>query len=218
MEKTETGLELIKKYFPALSELQLQQLEALNELYKDWNQRINVISRKDVDSIYEKHVLHSLSVAKFFQFADGTEILDLGTGGGFPGVPLAILFPNCSFLLIDSIGKKIKVVESISLSLGLKNTKAGHLRVEEIRKRKFDFVLTRAVASLEVLWKWSIPLMLDHPKARVAHDQGLICLKGGDLSREISACGCNPQIMEIHAVFPMEYFREKYILFVQPST
>jgi 16S rRNA (guanine527-N7)-methyltransferase len=215
MEKTETGLELIKTYFPGLSDLQLQQFGALNEQYKDWNQRINVISRKDIDSIYEKHVLHSLAVAKFFQFADSTELLDLGTGGGFPGIPLAILFPNCSFLLIDSIGKKIKVVEAISSALGLKNIEALPIRVEELRKRKFDFVLTRAVASLEIIWKWTIPLMRVNPKARSTHSQGLISLKGGDLSKEIAACGCNAQIMEIHAFFPLEYFRQKYVLFVQ---
>ena len=137
----------------------MSNLEALEGLYKEWNEKINVISRKDIDGLYEKHVLHSLSIAAVFKFQPGTEIIDLGTGGGFPGIPLAIFFPEVKFHLVDSIAKKLKVVEAVAESIGLKNITTQHTRAEEIKNRKFDFVVSRAVAPLKDLWKWSKPLL-----------------------------------------------------------
>jgi 16S rRNA (guanine527-N7)-methyltransferase len=209
MEKTKANLELITKYFPHLSPLQLEQLAALEDLYKDWNSKINLISRKDIDSIYRNHVLHSLSIAAAFRFENGSEILDIGTGGGFPGIPLAIFFPALRFHLVDSIGKKIKVVEAIAAGIGLTNISVENGRAEKITKRKFDAAVSRAVAPLKELWLWAKPLL---HKGKTRQGCGLICLKGGDLSTEISACGCHPRILDIHAIFPEEYFRQKFIL------
>ncbi|MFI5131706.1 MAG: 16S rRNA (guanine(527)-N(7))-methyltransferase RsmG [Chitinophagales bacterium] len=152
-------MEIILKYFSDFTPTQADQLSALEGLYKEWNEKINVISRKDIDSLYEKHVLHSLSIAVVFDFHPGTEILDLGTGGGFPGIPLAIYFPEVKFHLVDSIAKKLKVVDAITDSLGLSNITTQHSRVEEIRNGKFDFVVSRAVAPLKDLWNWSSPLL-----------------------------------------------------------
>jgi 16S rRNA (guanine527-N7)-methyltransferase len=209
-------MEIILKYFTDFTDQQLRQFEALESLYKDWNNNINVISRKDIDSLYEKHVLHSLSIAAAFEFADGTEIIDIGTGGGFPGLPLALFFPQVQFHLVDSIAKKLKVVEAIAKEIGLKNLTTQHTRAEEIKNRKFDFAVSRAVALLRDLWKWSKPL-LKNPKSKIQNPKfspGLICLKGGDLSAEISESGTRPRIMEISSIFPEEFFREKYILYV----
>ncbi|WP_241237984.1 16S rRNA (guanine(527)-N(7))-methyltransferase RsmG [Pseudoflavitalea rhizosphaerae] len=213
MEEAEKKLGLIIKYFGDFSETQLQQLAALEALYADWNEKINVISRKDFDSLYEKHVLHSLAIAAAFEFQPGAVIGDLGTGGGFPGIPLAIFFPEVKFHLVDSIGKKIKVVQAVAEGLGLKNVTAQHARMEEIKNRKFDFVVSRAVAPLKELWTWSKPLL---KKAQPNQEQkpGLICLKGGDLAQEISESGCKPRIMEVHEIFGEEYFKEKYLLYV----
>ncbi|HEV3252121.1 MAG TPA: 16S rRNA (guanine(527)-N(7))-methyltransferase RsmG [Puia sp.] len=212
MEKATANLELISKYFPRLSPRQLEQMAALEELYKDWNRKINIISRKDIDNIYRNHVLHSLSIAAAFKFENGTEILDIGTGGGFPGIPLAIFFPASRFHLVDSIGKKIKVVEAIAAAVGLTNLSAEHTRAEKITKKKFDAAVSRAVAPLKELWHWSKPLL---NKSKNRESYGLLCLKGGDLSMEISDCGCHPRILDIQAIFREEYFRQKFILQVQ---
>ena len=209
-------MEIILKYFTDFTEQQLNQFKALEPLYKDWNSKINIISRKDIDGLYEKHVLHSLSIAAAFDFADGTEIIDIGTGGGFPGIPLAIFFPQVQFHLVDSIAKKLKVVEAVAKEIDLKNITTQHTRAEEIKNRKFDFAVSRAVAPLKDLWRWSKPL-LKNPKSQISNPKlspGLICLKGGDLAQEISESGTRPRIMEIREIFPEEFFREKYILYV----
>lgn len=211
MEKAEKGLELITRYFSDFTPTQMHQWRALEALYLDWNEKINVISRKDTEGLYLKHVLHSLSIAAAFEFSPGMQVLDLGTGGGFPGIPLAIFYPDVQFLLVDSIGKKIKVVEAIAHELSLSNVTALHSRVEDIRNRKFDFVVSRAVAPLGSLWKWSKLLL---KKKSPEQQGGLICLKGGDLAEEISASGCKPRIMELTDIFEEDYFKEKYLLFV----
>jgi len=205
-------MEIILKYFSDFSETQLNQLRSLESLYKEWNEKINVISRKDIDGLYEKHVLHSLSIAAAFEFSPGATIIDLGTGGGFPGIPLAIFFPEVRFHLVDSIAKKLKVVEAVAENAGLKNITTQHTRVEEIKGKKFDFVVSRAVAPLKDLWRWSKPLLKTQPGAN--QPPGLICLKGGDLSIEIQESATRPRIMEIHDIFPEEYFKEKFILYV----
>ena len=148
-------MELIKKYFPGLTETQVSQFEALMPLYAEWNEKINVISRKDIENLYEHHVLHSLAIAKFMNFKDGTRFLDLGTGGGFPGVPMAILLPECNFVLVDSINKKLNVINEVAQAIGLKNIVTRHSRVEDLKKEKFDFVITRAVATIDKLLLWS---------------------------------------------------------------
>ncbi|MBL7739576.1 MAG: 16S rRNA (guanine(527)-N(7))-methyltransferase RsmG [Chitinophagaceae bacterium] len=206
-------MEIILKYFADFTPEQLAQLKALEALYTEWNEKINVISRKDIEGLYEKHVLHSLSIAAAFEFQPGAEVVDLGTGGGFPGIPLAIFFPEVKFHLVDSIAKKLKVVEAVAEGIGLKNVTTQHTRVEEIKGRKFDFVVSRAVAPLKDLWKWSRPLLKTGMNTAV-QAPGLICLKGGDLAMEIQESGTRPRIMEIHDIFPEEYFREKYILCV----
>jgi 16S rRNA (guanine527-N7)-methyltransferase len=226
-------MEIILKYFSDFTKEQLKQLTDLEKLYKDWNSKINVISRKDIDSLYEKHVLHSLSIAAIFDFAPGTEIVDIGTGGGFPGIPLAIYFPEVKFHLVDSIAKKLRVVDAIAKEIGLKNIIIENTRVEGITKRspravkKFDFAVSRAVAPLKELWSWSKPLLKksqfelqksEHAKAHNtelgAMRPGLICLKGGDLAKEIQESSTKPGIIEVFEIFPEEYFRGKYILFV----
>lgn len=220
MEKAEEKLGLILKYFAEITPEQIRQLAALETLYKEWNSKINVISRKDDDSLYEKHVLHSLSIAAAFDFVKGMQVLDLGTGGGFPGIPLAIFFPETHFHLADSIGKKIKVVQAVAEGIGLKNVTAQHTRAEEIKNKKFDAVVSRAVAPLGDLWRWSKPLLKPAVSTAPSYREGLvvprglICLKGGDLSQEIAESGCRPRIMEIFEIFPEPGFREKYILYV----
>ncbi len=209
-------MEVILKYFTDFTGQQIRQFKALEPLYKDWNSKINIVSRKDIDSLYEKHVLHSLSIAAAFDFADGAEIIDIGTGGGFPGIPLAIFFPEVQFHLVDSVAKKLKVVEAVAREIHLKNLTTQHTRAEEIKSRKFDFAVSRAVAPLKDLWRWSNPL-LKNLKSQISNPKfspGLICLKGGDLAQEISESGTRPRIMEIWEIFPEEFFREKYILYV----
>lgn len=190
-----------------------------------------MISRKDIDGLYEKHVLHSLAIAAAFQFEPGMEILDIGTGGGFPGIPLAIFFPDVKFFLADSIAKKLKVVDAVAEGLELKNVTTQHIRVEEIKNRKFDFVVSRAVAPLKDLWRWSKPLLKksheslaqsreseNNSELRTMNSElpspGLICLKGGDLTTEIHDSGTRPRVMEITDLFDEEYFKMKYLLFV----
>jgi len=223
-------MQVILKYFSDFTPEQLKQFVALETLYKEWNSKINVISRKDIDGLYEKHVLHSLAIAAVFQFEDGMEILDLGTGGGFPGIPLAIYFPAVKFHLVDSIAKKLKVVDAIAESLGLINVTTQHTRVEEIRNRKFDFVVSRAVAPLKDLWRWSRPLLKNkgqgtrHKSAELDSElrtlnfeispAGLICLKGGDITNEIQESGTRPRVIGIADLFNEEYFREKYLLYI----
>ena len=205
-------MDIILKYFSDFTETQLQQFAALDELYKDWNSKINVTSRKDIDALYEKHVLHSLAIAAVTDFKPGTQIIDIGTGGGFPGIPLAIFFPEVNFHLVDSIAKKLKVVEGVAEGIGLKNITTQHTRAEEIKNRKFDFVVSRAVAPIKELWKWGKPLIRKGNEQELPN--GLICLKGGDLGNEISESGLRPRMIAIEDIFKEEYFREKYLLHV----
>ncbi|RFM29128.1 16S rRNA (guanine(527)-N(7))-methyltransferase RsmG [Deminuibacter soli] len=203
---------LILQYFGDFTEPQLQQFAALDELYTDWNSKINVISRKDIDSLYLNHVLHSLTIAAFVEFKPGMEIIDIGTGGGFPGIPLAIFFPEVQFHLVDSINKKLKVVAGVAEAIGLKNVTTQHTRVEEIKNRKFDFAVSRAVAPLRSLLQWSNPLV--RKGHDLEHANGLICLKGGDLAAEISETKARPHVVSIYDIFPEEYFQEKFLLHV----
>ena len=220
MEKAPANLELITQYFADFTPEQLQQLAALESLYNDWNSKINVISRKDIEGLYEKHVLHSLSIAAVFEFPANASVIDIGTGGGFPGIPLAIFFPEVQFHLVDSIGKKLKVVNSVAAGLGLLNVTTQHIRAEDIKSRKFDFAVSRAVAPLGELWKWAKPLLKKPAPSTNGSDfdvtpgPGLICLKGGDLTQEIQESGCRPRLIEISELFDREYFKEKFLLFV----
>ncbi|MFT4203217.1 MAG: 16S rRNA (guanine(527)-N(7))-methyltransferase RsmG [Chitinophagaceae bacterium] len=204
--------QIIYKYFDDFTDRQKEQFDALADLYLDWNSKINVISRKDIDSLYQKHVLHSLAIAATVNFADGTQIIDIGSGGGFPGIPLAIFFPDVEFLLVDSIGKKLKVVDAVAEGIGLQNVQTLHTRVEDIKNRKFDFAVSRAVAPLSNLWYWSKRLLKKTGQSSILN--GLISLKGGDLAQEIHDSGLRPKIKEISHIFPEPYFQEKYILHV----
>ena len=216
MESTPEKLELIERYFGDFNAHQLEQFRKLEPLYKEWNAQINVISRKDIDSIYLHHVLHSLSIAAIADFQPGTRIIDIGCGGGFPGVPLAIFFPEVKFLLVDSIGKKLKVVEAVCEGAGIHNITTAHSRVEDLKKTSFHFAVSRAVAPLKDLWKWSSPLIKKRqptdPENPMAH--GLICLKGGDLAQEIFESGVRPRMMPIFKIFAEPYFEEKFVLHV----
>jgi 16S rRNA (guanine527-N7)-methyltransferase len=214
-------MDILLKYFSDFTPRQKEQFAALGDLYTEWNQKINVISRKDIEGLYEKHVLHSLSIAASFNFTPGLEIIDIGTGGGFPGVPLAIFFPEVKFHLVDSIGKKLKVVEAVKEATGLTNITTQHARAEEIKNRKFDFAVSRAVAPLKDLLVWSRPLFKKKTYSFEGADgeerqfkSGLICLKGGDLAQEISDSASRPKMVEISQVFEESYFEEKYLLYV----
>lgn len=200
-------MEIVQKYFADFSDEQTNQFAALKALYTEWNEKINVISRKDMDNFYEHHVLHSLAIATQFEFADGSEIMDLGCGGGFPGVPLAIFFPNVHFLMVDSINKKLKVITEVAAGIGLKNITVLHTRAEDIKDKKFDVVVSRAVAPLKDLWRWSKPVLKKGTNYR-----GLICLKGGDLTNEIFESGCKPRVWEIEKIFEENFFKEKYLM------
>ncbi|MEM9326409.1 MAG: 16S rRNA (guanine(527)-N(7))-methyltransferase RsmG [Bacteroidota bacterium] len=205
------GLELIIQYFPDLSPKQKEQFAELAPLYTHWNARINVISRKDIEQLYVRHVLHSLSIARFFTFQPGAYVLDIGTGGGFPGVPLAILYPETSFLLVDSIGKKIKVVTEVANALSLTNVEAKHQRAE-IARGPFDYVVTRAVARAAKLYNWCHRQV--KRDERQNRPNGLICLKGGDLTEELAELGRPHEIMELRSAFKMEFFDTKKLVFI----
>lgn len=204
-------MELIIKYFSQLTEKQKEQFAALGELYRYWNERVNVISRKDIDNLYEHHVLHSLAIAKVLNFKTGTKIIDVGTGGGFPGIPLAILFPDSDFLLIDSIGKKIKVGIEVSNAINLKNIELRNIRIQE-EKQKADFVVSRAVMPLTNLVKLSSKNTVKEGKNALPN--GLICLKGGELEHEILPYKNRASVYEISEFFKEEYFKTKKVVYV----
>ncbi len=204
-------MELIQKYFPNLSNEQQQQFAALDALYRDWNAKINVISRKDIDNLYEHHVLHSLAIGKMIHFRPGTKILDFGTGGGFPGIPLAILFPECQFKLIDGTGKKIRVAQEVCTAIGLKNCQPCHLRGEE-EKGKYDFIVSRAVMPLPDLVK-----IVRKNMSKEQHNalpNGIICLKGGDLQAELQPYRHITQCDELCQWFSEPWFKEKYVIYL----
>lgn len=206
-------MEILTKYFADFTPTQLQQLQALEGLYKEWNEKINVISRKDIDNLYLHHILHSMAIAKFISFKDGSKIVDLGTGGGFPGIPLAILFPNCQFTLVDSINKKITVTAAVAEAINLQNVTTKTARVEEL-KDKFDFVVTRAVAKVDKLLPWSRKVLSVDQKN--IYPNGLIALKG-DLKEEIKLIPKFEYKEMVHVLkyFNEPYFEEKYVLYVQ---
>ena len=204
-------MEQILKYFPELTDEQRKQLEALDALYRDWNEKINVISRKDIDHLYEHHVLHSMAIAKIIRFQAGSKILDFGTGGGFPGIPLAILFPDCDFKLIDGTGKKIRVAQEVCNAIGLRNCHPEHLRGEE-EKGKYDFVVSRAVMPLPDLYK--IVRKNISQEQRNALPNGIICLKGGDLQEETRPYRNIVDITDINQFFNEEWFQEKNIIYL----
>ena len=204
-------MEQILKYFPQLTAVQQRQFGMLDELYRDWNAKINVISRKDIDNLYEHHVLHSMSIARVLNFRAGTRILDFGTGGGFPGIPLAILFPDCSFKLIDGTGKKIRVAQEVCQSIGLSNCTAQHLRGEE-EKEQFDFVVSRAVMPLPDLVK--IVRKNISKQHHNALPNGILCLKGGDLQAELQPFRRIVQTTDLSTCFQEEWFKQKYCIYL----
>ena len=203
--------DIILKYFPQLTEEQQRQFDALDALYREWNAKINVISRKDIDNLYEHHILHSLAIAKVINFRPATEILDFGTGGGFPGIPLAILFPECKFKLIDGTGKKIRVAQEVAKAIGLKNCQPEHLRGED-EKGKYDFVVSRAVMPL--------PDLVKIVRKNIAKTQqnalpnGVICLKGGDLQAELRPFYKIVETTDISTFFKEEWFKEKHVIYL----
>ena len=203
------SVSLILKYFPEITDEQKQQFEKLEKLYTEWNEKINVISRKDMDGLYEKHILHSLGIAKVMPFADGTKVLDVGTGGGFPGIPLAILFTEVSFTLIDSIGKKIKVVEAVSEGLGLKNVTTVHGRAEKL-KEKFHFVVSRAVTQMPEFLRW-LKGKFEKEQFNEKHN-GVLYLKGGDLAEELAGLRC--EIFQLKNYFEEEFFDTKKVVYL----
>ena len=203
-------MHLILKYFPHLSKIQIKQFELLQELYKDWNLKINVVSRKDIDELYLRHVLHSLAIARVIWFKTGTRILDVGTGGGFPGIPLAILFPDCNFYLVDSIGKKIKVVNEVKVGLELKNVKTFNKRVEEIDSQ-FDFIVSRAVAAMPTFVRWTKGRISKKHNNEIRN--GILYLKGGDLSEELQDFK-TVEVFKISDFFDEEFFATKRVVYV----
>ncbi|MCP9237404.1 16S rRNA (guanine(527)-N(7))-methyltransferase RsmG [Lewinella sp. JB7] len=208
-------VETVFNYFPDLSERQREQFTALGDLYRDWNAKINVVSRKDIDNLYVHHVLHSLAIAKVVSFRAGTRVLDLGTGGGFPGIPLAILFPDVDFHLIDGTAKKIRVCQEVISALGLTNCRAEQQRAEELKKRAYDFVVTRAVAKIDKLADWSLRLITD--KQRNALPNGILALKGRGLKEELAALPKRAYVEEypIGKWFAEDFFEEKEVMYLQ---
>ncbi len=204
-------MQQILEYFPKLTSVQISQFEQMGVLYKEWNEKINVISRKDIDALYEKHILHSLAIAKVITFKSGTEILDVGTGGGFPGIPLAVLFPECSFTLVDSIGKKIKVVEEVAKGLGLNNVTAINGRVESL-DIQVDFVISRAVTRFTPFYNWVKHKFLKGDFNTL--DNGILYLKGGDLEEEMKEFGKKYRLFELDSFFKEEFFKTKKIVYV----
>ncbi len=204
-------MEILLKYFPNLTQKQIQEFASLQKLYTEWNEKINVISRKDIENLYERHILHSLSIAKFVQFKNATKVMDLGTGGGFPGVPLAILFPDSRFHLVDSIGKKLKVIEAVKEELGLKNLSTFHSRSEDM-KFQYDFVVSRAVAPLTDLLNWTKGKYTAHDQLPVRN--GLICLKGGDIDAEISVA-TKVQKVSLSRYYSEPFFSDKFLVYVE---
>lgn len=207
-------MDIILKYFPDITQKQKEQFTQLYDLYSDWNEKINVISRKDIQNLYTHHILHSLGIAKIVTFRPKTKVLDVGTGGGFPGIPLAILFPESDFLLIDSIGKKTKVAEGVANAIGLTNVRVQHARAQDI-KEKFDFVVSRAVMNLNEL----VPIVKKNisKEKKNALPNGLICLKGGDLSEEMSAFKKIAEADELSQFFEEEFFETKKVVYVLMS-
>lgn len=201
----------ILKYFPNLTEQQTERFAALDALYQDWNAKINVISRKDIDNLYEHHVLHSLAIAKILRFQPGTDVVDIGTGGGFPGIPLAIMFPECRFTLVDSVGKKIKVASEVAASLGLKNVSFVYDRMENV-KQKFDFAVSRAAMSLDLLVK--VCRKNIDKAGHNALPNGLICLKGGELETEVKAYSRIATLYSVSEFFSEEYFQTKKAVYL----
>ena len=203
---------LLQHYFPDLSKEQIAQFTALEALYTEWNAQINVISRKDTENFYERHVLHSLGIAKVMEFKDGSSILDIGTGGGFPGIPLAILFPNCQFTLVDSIGKKIKVVNEVALALGLSNVQGIHARAELIPD-KFDFIVSRAVTAMPAFLTWIDKKIKKENKNELPN--GILYLKGGDLNEEMRTVKKKYTIHDLNKIFEEEFFETKKVVYVK---
>ncbi|WP_407484198.1 16S rRNA (guanine(527)-N(7))-methyltransferase RsmG [Elizabethkingia meningoseptica] len=201
--------DLILKYFPDITDIQKEQFEKLENLYSEWNQKINVISRKDMDALYEKHILHSLGIAKVMPFAEKTKVLDIGTGGGFPGIPLAILFPETHFTMVDSIGKKITVVNAVAEGLGLQNVKTYHARAEQV-KEKFHFVVSRAVTQMPVFLTW-LRGKFEKESFNAKHN-GVLYLKGGDLAEELA--GIKAEIFNLKNYFEEEFFETKRVVYI----
>jgi len=205
------NLEIIFRYFPDLTEHQKKQFKSLDELYRFWNAQINVISRKDIDNLYPHHILHSLGIAKVISFLPGEKVLDVGTGGGFPGIPLAILFPDTHFHLVDTIGKKIKVVNEVSQAIGLKNLEATHARAEQING-KFNFIVSRAVTQLKEFYPWIKGKF--SKESRNTIQNGILFLKGGDLAQEIKESGLKAELIPLSDHFREEYFETKYVVYI----
>lgn len=204
--------QFLLKYFPELTVQQLEQYRLLKDLYAHWNQQINVVSRKDIDALYERHILHSLGIAKVMQFLPGERVLDVGTGGGFPGIPLAVMFPETNFHLVDSIGKKIKVVQEVAKGVGLKNVIATHARAEQI-EGKFDFIVSRAVTQLKDFYPW-----VKDKFSKTSYNQlpnGILYLKGGDLKQEIAESGLTVQQFYLKDYFEEEFFETKQVIYVK---
>ena len=207
----EPAAEIVSKYFPHLSKEQREQIMQLGPLYADWNQKINLISRRDIGSLYERHVLHSLSIAKFIQFKPGTEVLDVGTGGGFPGIPLAIYFPLVHFTLIDSIGKKIKVVDNIARYLQLQNISTIHGRAENT-SQKYDFIVSRAVAKITTFYSWTKSKIISSFTNEIPN--GILYLKGGDLKEELMEFDRNYQLVDLRMYFREPFFETKKLVYI----